>query len=109
MLTFTLILEPLWSTRPSCQPGAKTIFSPKRKGVFFLNTLKISLAQSSQEGTFRVMFAGTQHTKEHKELNTSERSGQDTAKITSAPAELSIQSPLCLALMNLLCPSLPVW
>ena len=23
MLTFTLILEPLWSTRPSCQPGVK--------------------------------------------------------------------------------------
>ena len=41
-------------------------------------------------------------TTEQKELNTREHWGQDTTKTTSAPAELCIQSPLCLALMNLL-------
>ena len=35
-------------------------------------------------------------------LRKAKRRGQDTTKITSAPAELCIQSPLCLALMNLL-------
>ena len=43
--------------------------------VFFLNTLKISLAPTPQEGPFQVMLAGTEHTKEQKELNTRERKG----------------------------------
>ena len=50
-----------WSTRPSCQPGVKT-FSTHKGQIFFLNTLKISCT------TFQVMFAGTQHTKEQKEI-----------------------------------------
>ena len=37
----------------------------REKEVFFLSTLKISLAQPLQEGPFQVMFTGTQHTKEH--------------------------------------------
>ena len=63
----------------------------REKEVFFLNTLKISLAPTPQEGPFQVMFAGTQHTKEQKELNTRERKGQDAAKVTSASADWRIQ------------------
>ena len=37
------------------------------------------------------MFAGIQHTKEQKELNTRERKGQDATKITSAFADSCIQ------------------
>ena len=61
------------------------------KEVFFLNTLKISHASTLQEGQFRVMFAGTQKTKEQKELNTREGKYEDATKITSAPAESRIQ------------------
>ena len=43
MLTFTLILESLWSSRPSCLPGVKTFLYIREKDVFFPNTLKISL------------------------------------------------------------------
>ena len=53
------------------------------KEVFFLSTLKISLAQSPHEGPFQVMFVATQQQKEQKELNTRERKGQDAAKTTS--------------------------
>ena len=67
-----------WST------WCKTFLHTKEKEVFFLNTFKISVAQTLQEGPFQVMFAGTQHIKEQKELNTRERRGQDTTKTTSA-------------------------
>ena len=80
----------------------KTFLHARENEVFFLNTLKISLVQTLQEGPFQVMFVMTQKTKEQKELNERKRRGQDTTKISSAPAELCIQSPLCLALMNLL-------
>ena len=36
----------------------KTFMHTKEKEVFFLNTLKISLAQTPQEGPFQVMFCG---------------------------------------------------
>ena len=61
--------------------------------VFFPSTLKISLAQTSQEGPFQVMFVGTQQTGSKKELNTLERKGQDATKIMSASAESCIQFP----------------
>ena len=61
------------------------------KDILFLSTLKISLAPTLQEVPFQVMFAGTQQTKEHKELNTRERKGQDATKITSAFADSCIQ------------------
>ena len=48
----------------------KTCLHTREKEAFFLNTLKISLVQTAQEGPFQVMFAGTLHTKEQKELNT---------------------------------------
>ena len=38
------------------------------------------------------MSAGTQHTKEQKELNTRERKGQNNTKITSASADSRIKS-----------------
>ena len=44
----------------------KTFLHIREKEVFFLNTLKISLAPTSQEGPFQVMFAGTQQTREQK-------------------------------------------
>ena len=50
----------------------------REKEVFFLNTLKT--APTPQERPFQVMFAGTQHTKELKELNTRERESQDATK-----------------------------
>ena len=80
----------------------------REKDVFFLNALKISLAPILQEGPFQVMFAGTQHTEEQKELFTREREvqkkkkhqghprerkGQDATKITSACADSCIQCP----------------
>ena len=63
----------------------------REQEVLFLNTLKISLAQTPQEGPFQVRFVGTQQTREQKELNTRKRVGQDATKITSAPAESCIQ------------------
>ena len=51
------------------------------KEVFILKTLQISLAPIPQEGSFQAMFAGTEHTKKQKELNTCERKGQNAAKI----------------------------
>ena len=65
----------------------KTFMHTREKEVVFLNTLKISLVQPPQEGPFQVMFAVTQHAKEHKELNTRERKGQNTTKMTSASAD----------------------
>ena len=85
-----------------------------REKVSFLNTLKISLAPPPQEGSFQVIFVGTRHTQEQKELKTCEREGHNATKITSAFADSCIQSPwsmmsifmrilcLCLALMNFL-------
>ena len=94
MLTFTLILEPLWSTRPPCQPGAKTFSHTREKEVFFLNTLKISLARTPQEETISGNVCGdSQPQKEQKKPNTRKRKGQDTWKITSAPAESCLQFP----------------
>ena len=65
----------------------------REKEVFFLNTLKISLAPTPQEGPFQVMFVGSQQQKEQKELNTSERKGQDATKTTSALADSCFQFP----------------
>ena len=48
----------------------RTFLHTRDKEVFFLNSLKISLAPTLQERPFQVMFAGTQQTKEQKELNT---------------------------------------
>ena len=45
----------------------------REKEVVFLNTLKISLVQPLQEGSFQVVFVGTQQTGDQKELNTRER------------------------------------
>ena len=71
----------------------------------FLNTLKIPLAPTSQEGPFQVMFAGTQQQKKQKKLNTSERKGQDATKITSAFADSCIRflwsvMPIPMAALN---------
>ena len=57
----------------------KAFLSTKEKEVFFLNTLKISLARTHQEGPFQVMFAGTEQAKEQKK-KTRERTGQDVTK-----------------------------
>ena len=62
------------------------------KEVFFLHTLKISLAPTPQEGPFQVMFVVTQRTKEQKDLSTLERKGRDAAKTTSASADSCIQN-----------------
>ena len=69
----------------------KTFLHTREKEVYFLNTLKISLAPILQEELFQVMIEGTQQQKEQKKLNTRERKGQDATKITSAPAESYIQ------------------
>ena len=85
----------------------RTFMHTREKEVFILNALKISLAPTPQEGSFQVMFAVTQHTKEQKELNTRdgkvqkkkyqghtrEREGQDATKISSAFADSFIQFP----------------
>ena len=52
----------------------------REQEVLFLNTLKISLAQTPQEGPFQVRFVVTQQTREQKELNTRTRVGEDATK-----------------------------
>ena len=69
----------------------KTFLHTREKEVFFLNTLKVSLAQTPQERPFQVMFVETQQQKKQKTVNTRERKGQDATKRTSAPAESCIQ------------------
>ena len=71
----------------------KTFLHTKEMEVFFLNTPKISLSQTHQEGPFQVMFVGTQQQKKQKKLNTRKREGQDATNLTSAPAESCIQFP----------------
>ena len=56
------------------------------RSFLFLNTLKISLAPTLQEGSLQVMFVGTHNTQEQIELKTCERDGQNAAKISSALA-----------------------
>ena len=68
-----------------------SVFTRENK-VFLLNTLKIHLAPTSQEGSFQVMFVGTQHTQEQKEPKTCEREGQNATKLTPALAEISLAS-----------------
>ena len=70
----------------------KTFLHKREKEVVFLNTLKVSLVLPPQEGPFQVMFAGTQHTEEQKELNARGRRCQSTTKITSASADSRIKS-----------------
>ena len=48
----------------------KTFLHRREKEVLFLNTLKISLAQTPQEGPFQVKFVGTQQQKKQNKLNT---------------------------------------
>ena len=48
----------------------RTFMHTRDKEVFFLNSLEICLAPTLQERPFQVLFAGTQQTKEQKELNT---------------------------------------
>ena len=50
----------------------KTFLHTMEKEVFFLNTLKISLAQTPQGGPFQVMFVEDSADREQKELNTRE-------------------------------------
>ena len=69
----------------------KTFLHTREKDVFFLNTLKISLAQTSQEGPFQVMFVETQQQKKQKTLKTCKLKGQDATKITSASAHSHIK------------------
>ena len=81
MLTFFFFEKKnLWNTRPSYPLGAEHLCS--REEVFFLYTLKISLAPTPREGSFRVMFVGKHHTQEEKEPKTCEREGQNATQIT---------------------------
>ena len=65
MLTFTLILEHLWN-EAFLSTWCRTFLHTREKDVFFLNTLKICLAQTLQGGPFQVMFVGTQQQKKQK-------------------------------------------
>ena len=78
----------------------RTLMHTRENDVFFLNTLKVSLAPTPQEGPFHVMFVRKQHTQEPKESNnydlesekkTFEKDGQNATKITSARADTSIR------------------
>ena len=66
----------------------RTLMHTREKEEFFL---RISLAPTSREGPFQVMFVGTQQTREQKELNRRKRKGQGATKITSAFADSCIQ------------------
>ena len=97
MLTFTLILDPFWSTRPSCQLGAKHLYTHGRRKF----SLKISLVQASQEGSIQVIFVESQQQEKQNKLNTRERKGQDATKITSAPTESCIPTPWSVMLISM--------
>ena len=102
----------LMEHRPTYPLGAEHLFT--REKFLFLNTLKIPLAPTPQEGSFRVMFVGTRHIPEQREPKTCEREYQNATKITSARADSGTQFSLpvmsmlmrvlclCLGLMNLL-------
>ena len=77
-------LRTLMEHKASLSSWCRTFMYTRDKEVFFLNTLKISLAPTHQEGPFQVMFVETQHNREQKELNTPKRKGQDATKVTSA-------------------------
>ena len=55
--------------------------------VFFLNTLKVSLAPDLEEVPFCVLSVRNQHCDERDELNTCELDGHDATKITPASAD----------------------
>ena len=71
----------------------KTFLHTRKKEVFFLNTLKISLVQPHQEQPYQAMFVETQQQKKQNKLSTRKRKSQDATKITCAPAVLCIQYP----------------
>ena len=48
-------------------PWCSTFMYTRENDVLFLNALRISLAPTPQEGSFRVMFVGTDHSQEQKE------------------------------------------
>ena len=83
----------------------RIVMFTRENKVFFLKTLKIPLAPTSQQGSFQVMFVGTHHIQEQKESKTFERKGQNATKITSALADSCIQSPwpVMSILMRILC------
>ena len=58
----------------------RTLMHTREMEVFFLNTLKISLAQTPQEGPSQVMFVGDSVDKGAKGIETRERKGQDATK-----------------------------
>ena len=95
MSTFTLILETRMKHESLFVNLVQNILCTegrREKEVFFLSTFKdLSCTKSHEERPFQVMFVGTQQQKKQKKPNTSKRKGQDTTKITPAPAESCIQ------------------
>ena len=73
----------------------RTFMFTREKEVFFLNTLKSSLAPPTQEGSFEVMFVATHHTQEQQDLKTCESESQNATrkKKKSALTDSCIQSP----------------
>ena len=66
MLTFTLILEHSWNTRPFCPLGAEHLCTQGRR-MFSSRTLWGFLShQLHEEGPLHVMFVETNHTQEQK-------------------------------------------
>ena len=86
-----LISEHLWNMRLSCQSGVEHFFTQGRRNFSSRTLSKISFAPALQAGPFQLMSAGTQLTREQKELNTREREGRDATKMASAFAESCIQ------------------
>ena len=80
---------------------SRSLVHTKEKDVFFLNNLKIHLAQPSQEGPFQVVFVVTQPHKKGNLLNTRKSKGQDATKRTSAPAGSCIQFPWFMTSMSM--------
>ena len=67
------------NTRPSFPLGAESL-SSQRRIKLKLNTLKIPLAPTSQQGSFQVMIVGTHHIQKQKESKTFERKSQNATK-----------------------------
>ena len=88
MWTFTLIME----HKAFLSTWCRTFLHTREKEVFFLNTLKISLAPTHPRTTSSGdVCGGLSRQGSMRELNTRERKGQDATKITSAFADSCIQ------------------
>ena len=103
--------RPLMEHEAFLSTWCRTVRPTKKKDVFFLNTVKVSVAPTQQERPFHVMLVRKQHTQESRnydlesEKRTFEKDGQNATKITSALADTNIRffTPVTSSFVEILC------